>query len=75
MSLYSDVHSGLGDATAADVTAAHKRDLEVQGKYDVHFLTYWLDSPDGKVFCLVDAPDKESAVACHKRHMACFRTT
>jgi class 3 adenylate cyclase len=66
MSLYLDVHDGLGDATAEDVAAAHKRDLEVQGKYGARFLTYWLNSPDGKVFCLVDAPDKDAAVACHK---------
>lgn len=66
MQMFMDVHVGLGDATAEDVAAAHARDLEVQGKYDVHYLTYWLNDPDGQVFCLVEAPNKDAAVACHK---------
>jgi len=66
MSLYMDIHSGLGDATPDDVAAAHQRDLEVQDKHGVKFLTYWINDPAGQVFCLVDAPDQASAVACHK---------
>lgn len=61
-----DIHPGLGDATPEDVAAAHRRDLEVQDKYGVEFLTYWFNDPEGKSFCLVKAPDAESAVACHK---------
>ncbi len=66
MTTFMDVHDGLGDATPEDVAAAHARDLEVQGRHGVRYLTYWLNDPDGKVFCLVDAPSKEAAVACHK---------
>lgn len=66
MSLFMDVHADLGDATAEDVAAAHLRDIEVQGKHGVEFLTYWLNSPDGSAYCLVDAPNQAAAIACHK---------
>lgn len=66
MPLYMDVHPGLGDATPEDVAAAHRRDLEIQDKYGVRFLTYWLNNPDGRAYCLVEAPSEEAAVACHK---------
>jgi class 3 adenylate cyclase len=62
-----DVHNlGFGDATEEDVSAAHQRDLEVQDDYGVKFLTFWFNEPDGRGFCLVEAPDKEAAIACHK---------
>lgn len=61
-----DVHPGLGDATPDDVAAAHRRDLEVQETYGVKFLSYWFADPEGKAFCLVEAPDVESMKACHK---------
>ena len=66
MSLFMDVHAGLGDATEEDIQAAHERDLEIQGKYGVQFLTYWVNNPDGLAFCLVEAPDQDTLVACHK---------
>lgn len=46
---------------AADVVGAHEADLRVQGQYGVDYKQYWVDEQAGKVFCLVDAPDKESA--------------
>ena len=61
-----DIHDGLGDATPEDVQAAHKRDLEIQHKYGVRFLTYWFNDPAGQAFCLVEAPDRAAAIACHK---------
>jgi class 3 adenylate cyclase len=66
MPMFMDIHPDLGDATPEDVARAHQRDLEVQDKYGVKFLTYWLNDPEGKSFCLVEAPDAESAKACHK---------
>ena len=60
-----DVHEGLGDATPDDVAAAHRRDLEVQDQYGVRFMSYWFSDPEGKAFCLVDAPDAESVKTCH----------
>ena len=61
-----DVHDGLGDVSEADIKAAHQRDLDIQDKHGVQFLTYWFNDPYGKAFCLVNAPTKEAAIACHK---------
>ena len=61
-----DVHSGLGNETDADVAEAHRRDLAIQEKYGVKYLTYWFNDPTGQVFCLVDAPDQQAALACHR---------
>lgn len=66
MPIYMDVHNGLGDATPEDVAEAHRRDLEVQHEYGVRFLSYWFSDPEGKAFCLVESPDVESLVRCHK---------
>jgi Protein of unknown function (DUF4242) len=32
----------------------------------VNYRQYWVDEADGKVFCLVDAPDKETATRVHR---------
>ena len=61
-----DVHENLGDVTEEDIKGAHQRDLEIQDRHGVSFLTYWFNSPDGQAFCLVDAPTKEAAIAVHK---------
>ena len=67
MPLFMDVHDSLPDgATAADVAGAHAEDLKVQGKYNVDYKQYWVDENSGKVFCLVEAPDAESAAAVHR---------
>ncbi len=56
----------LPDATAADLAAAHMRDLEVQGQYGVRFVTYWFEEGAGSGFCLVEGPDAESVEAAHR---------
>ncbi len=66
MPIFMDLHHNLGEVTEDDILAAHRRDLEVQDKHGVQFLTYWFNSPDGHAFCLVSAPTKEAAIACHK---------
>jgi hypothetical protein len=66
MPRFMDVHNHVEGLTAEAVAGAHKRDLEVQGKYDVNYVQYWYDEGTGKVFCLVDAPDKEAAIAVHR---------
>ena len=52
-----DVHENLGDVTEDDIKSAHQRDLDVQDRHGVSFLTYWFNSPEGESYCLVDAPD------------------
>ena len=67
MPLYMDVHHHLPEgASAKDVADAHMADLEVQDKFGVKYINYWLDEGEGKVFCLVQAPDAEAAIACHR---------
>ncbi len=66
MPLYMDVHTVEGGVKAADVAAAHAKDLEVQDKYGVNYKSYWVDEDAGKIFCLVDAPDPEAANTVHR---------
>ena len=66
MPLYMDVHERVEGLTAQAVAQAHAKDLEVQAKYGVKYLKYWFDEHTGKVFCLVEAPNKEAAIAVHK---------
>lgn len=66
MPLFMDVHHHIDGLTADAVAGAHERDLEVQVKYGVNYLKYWFDEGTGKVFCLVEAPTKEAAIAVHR---------
>jgi hypothetical protein len=65
MPLYMDRHE-LPGATAADIAAAHLRDLEVQERLGVRFVTYWFEEEAGSGFCLIEGPDKESVEAAHR---------
>lgn len=64
MPLYMDRHYVEG-ATRHAIVNAHEKDLEIQGKYDVHFLTYWFDELRCTAFCLVNAPDMETIQKAH----------
>jgi class 3 adenylate cyclase len=64
MPIFLDRHD-LSGLTAADIAEAHRKDLEVQGKYGVRFLTYWFDEARGTGFCLIDAPNIETAMRVH----------
>ena len=66
MPLYMDTHKKVEGLTAEAVAGAHKADLEVQGKHGVNYLKYWFNEAEGAVFCLVDAPNKEAAIAVHR---------
>ncbi len=66
MPLFMDVHHKVEGLTAEAVAGAHKADLETQGRYGVEYLKYWFDEASGKVFCLVDAPDAETATQVHR---------
>jgi len=66
MPLYLDVHHRIEGLTGPAVRQAHRKDLEVQGRYGVRYLRYWYDEGTGKVFCLVEAPSKEAAAAVHR---------
>ncbi len=63
---YIDVHHlGAGKVTAADVAAAHQKDLAVEKKHDVNFIKYWVDESRGDVYCLSSAPDPQSVRDTH----------
>jgi hypothetical protein len=64
--LFMDSHSIDGGVRAEDVLTAHLADLATQGRYGVRYLRYWVDERAGKVFCLVDAPDAETANRVHR---------
>jgi hypothetical protein len=66
MPLFMDVHTINGGVRVDDVAKAHMADLQNQSKYDVQYLRYWVNEPEGKVFCLVDAPSAEDAAAVHR---------
>jgi hypothetical protein len=66
MPLFIDVHKHVEGLTAEAVAHAHEADLKTQEKYDVKYLRYWYDEASCKVFCLVEAPNKEAAIAVHR---------
>lgn len=66
MPLFMDVHHHVEGLTADAVAGAHQADLKTQEKYKVNYLSYWFDEKTGKVFCLIDAPDKDAAIAVHR---------
>lgn len=66
MPLFMDIHHHIDGLTAEAVAGAHQRDLEVQNRYGVRYQRYWFDERTGKVFCLVEAPNKEAAIAVHR---------
>ena len=65
MAIFMDRHD-LAGTSAADIAEAHRRDLDIQDRYGVKFLTYWYDPRRGNAFCLVDAPDMETAQCVHR---------
>ena len=66
MPIFMDVHNLDGSVSVDDVAKAHAADLATQDAHGVHYLRYWVDEPNGKIFCLVDAPDAESANTVHR---------
>ena len=66
MPLYMDVHHMDGGVSASDVAGAHQKDVETQSQYGVDYRHYWVDESQGKIFCLVEAPDAETAARVHQ---------
>lgn len=64
MPIFLDRHDAA-EVSAEDVARLHIEDLKIQDKYGVKFLTYWYDTERRTTFCLVDAPDKETADRVH----------
>lgn len=66
MPLFMDVHTIEGGVASSDVADAHRKDLETQDRFGVSYLRYWVDEEAGKIFCLVEADDAESASTVHR---------
>lgn len=64
MPVYMDRHYVEG-ATRHAVADAHQKDLALQEKYDVKFLTYWFDETRCTAFCLIEAPNRETIERAH----------
>lgn len=65
MPLYMDRHEVSG-ATPKDLADAHMRDLEIQDRYGVRYLTYWFDPKAQTVFCLAEAPNADAPQRVHR---------
>jgi len=61
-----DVHNLDGGVSMQDAAAAHKADLAHQDEHGVDYQRYWVDESQGRIFCLVEAPDAEAARAVHQ---------
>jgi hypothetical protein len=66
MALFMDVHTLGGPVGITDAEQAHAADLKTQGPYNVNYLRYWVDPGQGKIFCLVEAPDAATAATVHR---------
>jgi hypothetical protein len=66
MPLYIDIHHKVQGVTEEAVADAHTKDLGIQAKYGVHYKKYWVDVSSGTIFCLVEAPNKETAERVHR---------
>jgi uncharacterized protein VirK/YbjX len=66
MALFMDVHTLDGAVGIADVAQAHQADLKIQGSHAVDYQRYWVDEANGKIFCLVEAPNAAAAADVHR---------
>ena len=64
MPIFLDRHD-MVEQSAEETARLHLEDLKIQEQYGVKFLTYWYDAERRTTFCLVDAPDKETADRVH----------
>ncbi|MEO7990923.1 MAG: nickel-binding protein [Chryseolinea sp.] len=66
MPIYMDLHIVPG-VTPKEVAEAHSHDVKIQDEFCCKTMTYWIDEDKGSVFCLIEAPDRESVREMHKK--------
>ena len=67
MPLFMDIHQKLpAEADSTALAAAHRADLQAQGRYGTNYVGYWFAPAARKAFCLVEAPDAASAAQVHR---------
>jgi hypothetical protein len=62
---FIDIHHDMQGIDQKQLEEAHRMDLEHEAREGVHFLHAWAD-PNGTVFCLSEAPDKEAVLRVHE---------
>jgi AraC-like DNA-binding protein/class 3 adenylate cyclase len=65
MPLFMDYHL-VSDIDIDAVKQGHKADKSIQDKYGVKYLQFWVNQEAGTIFCLIEAPDKESCERVHQ---------
>jgi class 3 adenylate cyclase len=65
MPYFMDRHD-LEGATAADIAAAHVRDVATQDAYGVRYVHYWFDFERQHAFCLAEGPDAATVDEVHR---------
>jgi len=65
MPLYMDFHK-FESVTIEAVKTAHIADIGIQDKYGVKYHQFWVNEEEGSVFCLVEAPDKDTCELVHQ---------
>ena len=66
MPLFMDVHNMDGGVSCDAVRDAHAKDVAIQGDHGVDYKSYWVSEAEGKIFCLVEAPDADAAATVHR---------
>jgi class 3 adenylate cyclase len=67
MPLFLDIHRNMQGATPERIREGHIADLEAQEAYGARYLKYWFDEKRGTVCCLVEAPDRATCEAVHRK--------
>ena len=62
---FMDRHEFVG-LSAEEAALAHLKDLKIQGRYGVRFLTYWFDEERQTAFCLAKAPSADAVEEVHR---------
>jgi len=65
MPLFMDYHI-VADINIDAVKKGHMADKSVQDKYGVRYVQFWVNEEAGTIFCLIEAPDKESCERVHQ---------
>jgi len=67
MALFMDVHETLPEgARFEDAAELHAADLRTQDRHGADFRRFWFDESAGRVFCLIEAPSADAAIAVHR---------
>ena len=66
MALFMDVHTMAGPVGLARRRAGARGGPADAGALRRDYLRYWVDQAQGKIFCLVEAPDADAAASVHR---------